>query len=84
MDWPQYPWMMVLDTDGGQSTMEKPPGMDYLCPTRRLRPEEGGEEEAEASGSFYNSFSLANSVMWNRDRGARCLWWQGQAHKIPL
>jgi Carboxylesterase family len=76
--WPQYPWMMVLDTGGGETTMQQRWRMGCKCPTR------GEREKDDNRTSFYNRFSLANSELWNKDRGARCQWWQGQAHKIPL
>lgn len=76
LHWPQYPWMVVLDSEGGQTEIEKPLGQDFRCPVRI-----GPDDEEEL---YLNRFSLANSVTWNKDRGARCRWWQENGHKIPL
>lgn len=73
--WPQYPWMMVLDSEGGETRLGKPPGMDFKCPVR---------VDGSDKTPYLNRFSLANSVTWNDDRGARCRWWQEHGHKIPI
>lgn len=74
LHWPEYPWMMVLDSDGGQTHMRRPPGLDFKCPTRL---------EADRN-PITNHFSLANSATWNDNRAARCGWWQEHGHQIPL
>lgn len=75
LNWPAYtgtdPWMMVLDSTGGESVPEMFMDGDYRCWVRK-------------GADIVNHFSLVNGDIWNGDRGARCDWWQGQAYKVPL
>jgi len=65
--WPQYPWMMVLDSEGGETRLGKRPEMDFNCPVR---------VDGSDKTPYLNSWRAATGVVIHTGRMARIAWWR--------